>query len=106
MSHVQQVLYSDAEGFTRDFETGLYLGNYSYPYNAGGTENWRGGLTWVGEAGPELVALPQGSSIYSNQESMNRAGTVNNYYINVNGIDELNEVVNWYNSRQLMERMA
>ena len=43
--------------------------NAAAAYNAAGDENWRGGLTWVGEAGPELVALPQGSRIYSNQES-------------------------------------
>lgn len=38
-------------------------------YNAAGDTNWRGGLTWVGEQGPELVSLPQGSRIYSNPES-------------------------------------
>ena len=45
--------------------------------NAAGDANWRGGLTWVGESGPELVALPRGSRIWSNQESqqMGAAGT-------------------------------
>lgn len=38
-------------------------------YNAGGTDNWRGGLTWVGESGPELVSLPRGTAIHSAQES-------------------------------------
>lgn len=38
-------------------------------YNAGGTENWRGGLTWVGESGPELMSLPRGTAIHSAQES-------------------------------------
>lgn len=37
--------------------------------NAAGTAHWRGGLTWVGEAGRELVQLPRGSRIYSNRES-------------------------------------
>lgn len=37
--------------------------------NAEGTDYWRGGLTWVGERGPELVSLPRGSRIYSNEES-------------------------------------
>lgn len=37
--------------------------------NAHGTEYWRGGLTWVGEQGRELVYLPQGSKVYSNQKS-------------------------------------
>jgi len=32
-------------------------------HNAGGTDNWRGGQTWVGEDGPELVTLPRGSRI-------------------------------------------
>lgn len=73
-------------------------------YNAAGTENWRGGLTWVGEAGPELVALPRGSRIYSNQESQSM-GVVNNYHINVNGVQELEEVLSWYESRRVRQRM-
>lgn len=76
-----------------------------YGYNAGGTENWRGGLTWVGEAGPELVSLPQGSQIMTAQESQKIGGdTIFN--ITVNGIRELDEVVTWYKTRQTMERMA
>ena len=50
--------------------------NYGFGVNASGTDNWRGGLTWVGEAGPELVALPKGSQIYSNQESRSIAQPV------------------------------
>lgn len=49
-----------------------YWGDYNPAfagYNAAGDRNWRGGLTWLGEGGPELVRLPQGSQIYSNQES-------------------------------------
>lgn len=36
------------------------------PGNALGTSNWRGGLSWVGERGPELVDLPRGSRVYPN----------------------------------------
>lgn len=43
--------------------------NAAAAYNAAGDRNWRGGLTWVGEGGPELVSLPRGSQIYSSQES-------------------------------------
>lgn len=43
--------------------------NGAAAYNAAGTDNWRGGLTWVGETGPELVSLPRGSQILNNQES-------------------------------------
>jgi len=40
------------------------------PGNAEGTDFWKGGLTWVGERGPELLNLPTGSQIMSNQRSM------------------------------------
>ena len=42
--------------------------------NAEGDNNWKGGLTWVGEKGPELVELPKGSRILPNKESMSFAG--------------------------------
>jgi phage-related protein len=45
------------------------------PFNIGlipelwrGTRGWGGGLALVGEQGPELVAMPQGSNVYSNRE--------------------------------------
>ena len=41
--------------------------------NAQGTNFWRGGLTWVGEKGPELIALPQGTKIFSNYKSLQMA---------------------------------
>ena len=40
-------------------------------YNATGTNNWRGGWTWVGEQGPELINPPAGTRILSNRQSMN-----------------------------------
>jgi len=46
--------------------------------NASGTDSWRGGWTWVGERGRELVNLPRGTQIKSNPESeqMARGGNV------------------------------
>lgn len=41
--------------------------------NAQGTDYWRGGLTWVGEKGPELIDLPRGSKVFSNEKSMEMA---------------------------------
>ena len=35
----------------------------------------RGGLTWVGEQGPELVRLPYGSMVHSNPDSQRMAGS-------------------------------
>ena len=52
--------------------SGYYVDEYNSAfagYNAAGDKNWRGGWTWLGEHGPELVDLPSGSRIYSNQES-------------------------------------
>ena len=37
----------------KDFYNSPYYSGYTG--NASGNENWRGGLTWVGENGPELV---------------------------------------------------
>ncbi len=44
--------------------------------NARGTRNWRGGPTWVGEEGPEIVDLPAGSQVYSAGESRAMAAGV------------------------------
>ena len=81
----------DMTGNYYDPETGLYSGNYGR--NAGGTDSWRGGLTWVGEAGPELVALPSGSQVYNAQDSRNMGG--NTFYITIDAknVREFNDVV-------------
>ena len=48
-----------------DWLTGDLL---SIPGNALGTDNWRGGLSWVGERGPELVNLPMGAQVIPNNK--------------------------------------
>ena len=86
-----------------DRETGWYTtGN---PYNAGGTDNWRGGLTWVGEAGPELVALPRGSQILSAQESRGFGGDVFNITIPANTVKEFNDIIEIARSARVRARM-
>ena len=45
------------------FTTGMAIG-----FNALGTDNWRGGLSWVGERGPELVNLPMGAQVIPNNK--------------------------------------
>lgn len=54
--------------------------------NATGTRSYRGGMTWVGEDGPELLRLPSGSSVTSSGQSMmsGAGGGGSNYTINVN----------------------
>lgn len=41
---------------------------------ARGTNFHPGGLAWVGEQGPELVELPRGSKVHTNQKSMELVG--------------------------------
>lgn len=63
-------------------------------YASGGVVG--GGEVWVGEAGPERVALPEGSRVYSAEESQQRAGDVFNVNLTVSAanIKEFNDVVN------------
>lgn len=44
------------------------------PGNAEGTPFWRGGLSWVGEEGPELINLPRGAQVFPHDLSMEMAG--------------------------------
>jgi hypothetical protein len=55
---------------------GGYLnGVYIPPSYAGGTDNAPGGLSWVGENGPELVNLPGGSQVFTADQSRRMAGS-------------------------------
>ena len=60
---------------------GLNGGNVGQNY--GGTPYWRGGLTWVGERGPELVNLPRGSAVWSASESSRMGGGGSTTIVNV-----------------------
>ncbi len=92
MSNLQQLKYSGSE-YVR--------------YNAGGTDFFQGGGTWVGEAGPEYVQLPRGSRIYSNEQSRAlMAGGDTVYNITVQNVEELDEIIEWYQSRRIRERMG
>lgn len=84
--------YASANGNYYNSQTGRWEGNYGR--NAGGTDNWRGGLTWVGEAGPELVDLPMGSKILNAQDSK-KMGTVyiGSVVIDAKNVKEFNDIV-------------
>jgi tape measure domain-containing protein len=70
------------------------LGNFfkgAIPKNADGTRNFAGGLSIVGERGPELVNLPKGTDIYPNWQTKQMLSggngiTIENININ-NGSD-------------------
>jgi len=65
---------------------GLGGKGFSMPKFASGVENFGGGWAWVGERGPELVNLPRGSSVLSNEKSM-AAGT-SGMTINIGNIED------------------
>jgi len=52
--------------------------------NARGTNFWPGGLTWVGEQGPELIDLPRGSKVFSNEKSTEMAKGDIHQHITIN----------------------
>ena len=54
--------------------------------NARGTNYWPGGLSWVGERGPELVNLPRGSQVFDAQDSQRMAGRTFNITVPVQNI--------------------
>jgi len=70
------------------------------PMQAGG---WaQGGLTLVGEKGPELVTLPRGAYVHNAQETRRMkagGGVVQNFYINAAGMD-VRELANELERRQ------
>jgi len=67
---VKEKVFSIVEKVTRVFSDVGNAVSSAIGRNAQGTNFWRGGLTWVGEQGPELVNLPKGSRIYSNKKSI------------------------------------
>lgn len=87
-------------------------GSYEYwhdlvwDHNAAGTDNWRGGLTWVGENGPELALLPRGTQITSASESRELGGDTFNIYIDARNIRELNDLVRIAQNARMNARKA
>jgi hypothetical protein len=47
------------------------------PQFATGINNFKGGMALVGEKGPEVVELPQGSKVNANAQSKNMGNTTN-----------------------------
>lgn len=86
-----------------------YLEQYDsfYGHNATGNDSWRGGLTWVGESGPELVSLPQGSQIYNNQDSRSAGGVhIDTVVIDAKNVKDFNDVVRVFSNLRVATRMG
>ncbi|WP_423408017.1 hypothetical protein AABM38_20445 [Heyndrickxia sp. MSNUG] len=74
-----------------------------------GTSNFRGGATWVGEHGPELVSLPKGTKIHSANDSRDMVGSgssIGNVYVSISAKDvmEFNNLVDWMNKMPQIAR--
>lgn len=76
-----------------------------YGGNAAGTDSWRGGWSWVGENGPELLRLPAGSQVMTAQES--RAYGGDTYYITIDAknIQEFEDIIRIVQTQRRRRRM-
>lgn len=75
---------------------------YSASNHATGTTNFKGGRTWVGEAGPELVTLPRGSQI-----TPATASSEVNYWnvtIDAKNVSDFNRVVEMAQAQRMAVR--
>lgn len=82
-----------------EYEASGFNGSYEYwlqqrSRNSTGNDNWRGGLTWVGENGPELAYFPRGTEILNATESREVVGG-DTFYITIDAknVREFNEIV-------------
>ena len=91
-------------GQMTDTVTNVQTRTYSAQQHASGTTNFRGGRTWVGEAGPELLELPSGSRITPQEQ----AGITeyNTYYITIDAknVDDFNKVVELAKNQRMAQR--
>lgn len=72
--------------------------------NASGTRNFRGGKTWVGEEGPELVTLPRGTKI--EPASSSTRTEYNTFYVTIDAknVSDFNKVVELARNQRMAER--
>ena len=99
----QSIRYKDS-GSVWDPNLGAWVGSGAGA-NAGGTQYWRGGYSYVGENGPELVYLPRGSEVRTAQESRD-GGDVFNITISAASVKEFNDIVEIARNARMMARKA
>ena len=115
LSNMQQLQYKGAlssgmsyvsgTGYTG---TGGYMGaDGKWHQNAAGSENFGGGMTWVGENGPEPVWLPQGTRIGTNQEGRSLSGgDTYNFIVQANEIREIDDFIRRMKNQRRVARMG
>lgn len=97
--------YVSGTGYTG---TGGYMGaDGKWHQNAAGTDNFIGGVTWVGENGPEPVWLPQGTRIGTNQEGRSLSGgDTYNFIVQANEIREIDDFIRRMKNQRRVARMG
>ena len=115
LSNMQQLQYKGALSSGSSYVSGVgYTGTGGYMgadgkwhQNAAGTDNFIGGVTWVGENGPEPVWLPQGSRIGTNQEGRSLSGgDTYNFYVQANEIREIDDFIRRMKTQRRVARMG
>ena len=114
LSSIVNLLSFDFSGFNDNISSinGILFGGdsasgrvFQSMYNASGDWNFPGGVTWVGENGPERVFLPRGSVIQSAQESTRSAGDVYYVTLSLREISELSDIARLARDRRRKTRM-
>ncbi len=114
LSSIVNLLSFDFSGFNDDISSinGILFGGdsasgrvFQSMYNASGDWNFPGGVTWVGENGPERVFLPRGSVIQSAQESARSTGDVYYVTLSLREISELSDIARLARDRRRKTRM-
>lgn len=114
LSSIVNLLSFDFSGFNDNISSinGILFGGdsasgrvFQSMYNASGDWNFPGGVTWVGEAGPERVFLPRGSVIQSAQESARSTGDVYYVTLSLREISELSDIARLARDRRRKTRM-
>ena len=115
LSNMQQLQYKGALSSGSSYVSGVgYTGTGGYMgadgkwhQNAAGTDNFIGGVTWVGENGPEPVWLPQGSRIGTNQEGRSLSGgDTYNFIVQANEIREIDNFIRRMKNQRRVSRMG
>ena len=115
LSNMQQLQYKGALSSGQSYVSGVgYTGTGGYMgadgkwhQNAAGNDNFIGGVTWVGENGPEPVWLPQGTRIGTNQEGRSLSGgDTYNFIVQANEIREIDDFIRRAKSQRRVARMG
>lgn len=124
MSNLQKWKYGSRNAGTYGMTAtgdGRYVGNgaasmYDQNYysdewvgvNAGGTDYWRGGMTRVGETGPETVYLPQGAQIRTAQETRGEHSTVviENLTVDASSLQSMQDIIDFFDNLERYSRMG